>query len=459
MHRFLGDLMRRFRLLAILLGLSLFAAACGGGGDDETRAEQSDATVAEDDDETPSSTPAEPDEPTEDPSTTTEIEELTDSFRGVTSDTIKIGVVIIDVSVIGRSNGDVEAQWQTAIDAVNTEGGILGRSVEPVFAKYSPLGDTESEAACVKLTQDEKVFAAMGPLRSNLTCFSDVNDTIFINTFGVSQEEFDRSSAVVVGPGALPARSAGINVTSLAEAGVLGGAVAVHASADAGGELDVWLAALSDRGIDVVAETQSTVGGGDVVASEAEMQAFAQVWESAGAEAVLAIGAGSGINVVSGIDRGSFRPRLLMTNPSDFDPNIYRDLGYSTDALVDSVAVGFRDFQDLATTGDAGVGDCVSRFEAASGETVNIEPEGDEAVNLNTTIWSCQALDIFSQIARAAGADLTNGSFRSAAETLGPLSVTGAESASISVGKFDIGDGEPLLLTYDETADDFVPLG
>ncbi len=448
--------MGQLRVLALLLAIAGFAAACGDdGGEQEsspttTEAQATETTVAPDPDGT--TTTAAP-EPTAAPV------ELTDSFRGVTAESIKIGVVVIDVEVIGRSNGDVEAQWQAAIDAVNDDGGVLGRSLEPVFAKYSPLGDVESEAACVKLTQDEQVFAAMGPLRSNLTCFTDVNETIFINTFGVSQEEFDRSQAVVIGPGALPARSAGINVASLVDVGALDGAVAVHAAVDATDELGQWSSALADAGVNVVSTTQSTTGSADVAAREAEMAAFSQVWQSDGADTVLAIGVGSGVDVVSGVDRGAFRPQVVLTNPSDFDPNLYRDLGYSTDALEGSVAVGFRDFQDLARTGDDGVGECVSRYEAAAGETVNIDPTGDDAVNLNTTIWACQAIEIFAQIATTAGADLSNDSFRTAADTHGALTVTAAGPASIGAGKYDIGDSEPLLLTYDATADDFVALG
>ena len=451
----------RLTAFVVFAALALFASACGGDSDSSATTDAtteapagSNTTAPNDTDPNGSGDPGEDTPSTADgPIDTTE---LTASFRGVTAEAIKIGIVIIDVAVVGRSNGDVEAQWNSAIDAVNNNGGVAGRMLEPVFVKYSPLGDVESEAACVELTGNAEVFAAMGPLLSNITCFTDINETIFINTFGVSQEEFDRSTAVAIGPGALPARSASINVNALVDAGELDGAVAVHASADSEAERDIWIEALEEAGVNVVTETQSTVGGGDIAASDAEMQTFAQVWESESATAVLGVGAGSGLNVVAGVDRGNFRPKLVLTNPSDFDPELYRNLGYSTDALVGSTALGFRDFQDLALTGDAGVGDCIDRYESESGETVNVDPQGDEAVNLNTTVWACQAIDIFAQIASAAGADLTNDSFRSAAENLGPMTVTAVEDASIGAGKFDIGDGDPLLLAYDPEADDFV---
>ena len=491
----------RSRLLGILAVLLLLASACGGGGDSDTPASTADsqetggqpadvddsgsddtpessATPEPADDEladvddsgsddTPeSSATPEPadDEPTAGPDTSDEVDEpepivLTDSFRGVTSEAIKIGVVIIDVEIFGRDNGDVEAKWQAVIDDVNDNGGVLGRRLEPVIVRYSPLGDAETEAACVQLTQDEQVFAAMGPLLTNLTCFTDVNDTIFVNTFGVSQEEFDRSKAVAIGPGALPARSAAIGVETLIAAGVLDGPVGVHAAADTGSERDHYVDALLAAGVDVVSETASTVGGGDVAASEAEMQAFAQRWQADGAEIILAIGIGSGLNVIAGLDRSPYRPAVVITNSSDLDPELYRDLGYTTDALEGAVAIGSLGFEDLALAGEPSVVACIERFEAASGEIVNVSPEGDDPVNLNTTIWACQAVEIFTQIAAAAGPDLTNDSFRAAAEGGLSLEVTANSSASVTAGKFDISDGTPILLAYNSAADDFFPMG
>lgn len=476
----------RFRLLGILAALALLAAACGGddsqepsgadGGDDSSQDSQDaepypTTSVDDSDDGDETDDVDEPEETTDGDSEqepdAEEVDEpevevpeeivLTDSFRGVTAEEIKIGTVIIDVEVFGRDNGDVEAKWQAAIDNVNDNGGVLGRSLVPVFARYIPLGDTETEAACVLLTQDEQVFAAMGPLLTNLTCFTDVNDTIFINTFGVSSEEFEQSRAVAIGPGSLPARSAVANVNALVGAGALDGPVAVHAAADTGNERDLYVDALRDAGVEVVSETASTVGGGDIVASEAEMQSFAQRWQADGAEIIFAVGAGSGINVVAGVDRSAFRPKIVVTNPSDFDPQLYRDLGYTTDALAGAVALGFETFEQLASGGNPGVAACIDRFESASGETVNVSPSGDDPVNLNVTIWSCQAIEIFAQVAAAAGADLTNDSFRAAAEAGLDLEVTAASPASIAAGKFDIGDSAPTILVFDAGADDFVP--
>ncbi|MCY3637382.1 MAG: ABC transporter substrate-binding protein [bacterium] len=479
--------MMRLRLIGIFTVLILLASACGGGdsepaADDsaqepETQPVEEEAapsptdapeSTAEPEDAGPEATPSaaetsesteeapEPDAPGPTPEPTPTV--LTDSFRGVTAEAIKIGIVIIDIAMIGRSNGDVEAKWQAVIDDVNANGGVLGRRLEPVYVTYSLLGDVATEAACVELTQDEQVFAAMGPLLSNLNCFTDVNETIFISAFTISQEEFDRSKAVAIGPGALPARSAVIGVEALVGAGVFDGPVAVHVAADTGSERDHYVDALVAAGIEVVSETAATDTGGDIAASEAEMQAFAQRWQADGAEIIFGVGSGAVLGIVAGLDRGPYRPAVVFVGPIGLDIQLYRDLGYSTDSLEGAIALGSLGFEDLALAGEPSVTACIERFEAASGETVNISPEEGEVVNLNTTIWACQAVEVFTQIATAAGADLTNDSFRAAAERGLSLDVTANSAASVGAGKFDISDGAPILLVFDPPSDAFVPM-
>ena len=483
----------RLRLIGILTVLFLLASACGGGDSEpaaDDGAQEAETQPAQEEEAAPSATDApesgaepeeaepeeaapeatasaaetsesteeapEPEAPEPTPEPTPIV--LTDSFRGVTAEAIKIGIVIIDLAVIGRSNGDVEAKWQAVIDEVNASGGVLGRRLEPVYAFYSPLGDVETEAACVELTQDEQVFAAMGPLLSNLNCFTDVNETIFISTFSVSQEEFDRSKAVAIGPGALPARDAAIGVEALVGAGAFDGPVAVHVAADTGSERDHYVDALVAAGIEVVSETAATDPGGDAAAAEAEMQAFAQRWQADGAEIIFGVGSGAVLDIVAGVDRSPYRPAIVFVGPVGFDTQLYRDLGYSTDPLEGAIALGSLGFEDLALAGEPSVAACIERFEAASGETVLINPEPGEMVNLNTTIWACQAVEIFTQIAAAAGADLTNESFRAAAESGLSLDVTANSAASVAAGKFDISDGAPILLVFDAAADDFFPM-
>src|SRR5439155_23502739 len=99
-------------------------------------------------------------------STTTATPQLTASFRGVTADSIKIGIVIIDYKTIADfvdfTRGDQQKIAQSFVDDINANGGVLGRKIVPVYKTYKPIGNQDTLAICTALTQDEKVFAVLG---------------------------------------------------------------------------------------------------------------------------------------------------------------------------------------------------------------------------------------------------------------------------------------------------------
>src|SRR6476619_2664814 len=85
----------------------------------------------------------------------------------VTKDKIRIGVSYVDLAAvraagIKRDHGDYEKAFQTVIDDVNAKGGVNGRTIVPVYAPINPIGTDPAQQACVKLTEDEKVFAVIG---------------------------------------------------------------------------------------------------------------------------------------------------------------------------------------------------------------------------------------------------------------------------------------------------------
>ena len=106
------------------------------------------------------------------------------STRGqwVTKDEIKIGITYPDLeairSVTNTNHGDYEKSYRVVIDDLNKQGGINGRKVVPVFAAINPLGTAPAQEACLKLTEDEKVFAAMSFFNADAPlCFVDSHDT------------------------------------------------------------------------------------------------------------------------------------------------------------------------------------------------------------------------------------------------------------------------------------------
>ena len=85
---------------------------------------------------------------------------------GVSKDDIKLGVTYVDLEAIRDvtdiNHGDYEGSYNAVIDELNKKGGVNGRKLVPVFAKVNPLGTAPAQEACLKLTEDEQVFAAVG---------------------------------------------------------------------------------------------------------------------------------------------------------------------------------------------------------------------------------------------------------------------------------------------------------
>lgn len=143
----------RKRLIALggLVVISLIAVACG---DDDEGADAANS-----------------------PSDTTE----SIAVRGVTDSTIKLGFQVDDLEeandVISGIGGDsetfveteVQKKYQAVIDYVNAEGGIAGRTIEPVWYYEDPTNiatssgrQQEAQRACATWTEDDEVFAFGG---------------------------------------------------------------------------------------------------------------------------------------------------------------------------------------------------------------------------------------------------------------------------------------------------------
>ncbi|MET0739609.1 MAG: hypothetical protein ABW035_15140, partial [Acidimicrobiales bacterium] len=78
---------------------------------------------------------------------------------GVTDDSIKVGVTFVDTEALVASGlnydlGDHEAVYTALFDAINEDGGINGRQIEPVFAPIDPTNPAPAEEKCVQLTED-----------------------------------------------------------------------------------------------------------------------------------------------------------------------------------------------------------------------------------------------------------------------------------------------------------------
>ena len=89
---------------------------------------------------------------------------------GVTADSIKLGISLIDFKCIQHfidfTRPNQQAIYQAFVDDVNKKGGINGRKIVPDFNTECPLTATSDllVQVCTHFTDDDKVFAVIGNL-------------------------------------------------------------------------------------------------------------------------------------------------------------------------------------------------------------------------------------------------------------------------------------------------------
>jgi hypothetical protein len=135
---------------------------------------------------------------------------LTASDVGVTPETIKVGVLVPDASglgnddneagvAFGESVGDPGKQWAAFIDELNERGGIGGRLIEPVYRQHNLIDQDDMRAACVYLTEEEKVFAVLsagGYYGDPILCVTEQHQTPLIAQAGEGDDFYQRSNGL-----------------------------------------------------------------------------------------------------------------------------------------------------------------------------------------------------------------------------------------------------------------------
>ncbi len=469
--------MRRF--IGLGLALALFAGGCGGGSptsDDSPTPTVTEApttttaptttstaptataapTTATAAPTTTTTTPAE--EPTE--TTTTVVEEppetttttteapilLTDSFRGVTSETIRIGFTSIDFEKFNSTYGFnlTYANYGPAVDTyvahVNATGGILGRMIEVVHGTFLPVGAATAVAVCVELAEDHQVFAVLngfaGPGAESVNeCFGGLYDTILVGG-KPTPEQLERITATWISDDISLGRRGRAFVNLLRETGRLAD-LGTFMLYGANGDYEATIAdtteALEAAGADVALATYNP-STGDEAATLAHMEVLL---ERARAE---------GVSTVFFIGEAAYAQEVLFQLGDEFTVLILN--GDSTNRWKTDPPLGIEEAGTLLTnrsftsSTDPAMADCLAIIEAGLGlevRSVELLEEG-EANYWSATQASCRLFEMFRQIAIAAGPDLTNESFAAAAVQLGSFSISGQPYNSLGPDKFDARD-------------------
>ncbi|MEM7140861.1 MAG: ABC transporter substrate-binding protein [Actinomycetota bacterium] len=447
------------RLIAILLGCTLLATACGDASGGVDAAAREVGNEADPIDEQPDigQPDAEPDRETEPVASDETVPvELTASFRGVTADTIRVGVTAIDWDTLaaagvpfGRTNaGDL---WTAAIEEINDRGGVHGRTLEVVVEEYLPIGSTEFDAACNRLTQDEEVFVVIGQaLEDHVLCLIELNDTAAVVVAGMADPIVERANAPYATLWASFEHQARSVVELAEDAGVGPGAtVGISGSADVAiVEYQTIVAAFRDAGYDVV---EGLVGANDDDLSETS-QAMALVYERfRDADVDLTVATTGVANEIfnaqsAGYTTDQWLLSVVMDASSLGEAGV--DLAYLDGALAVVNTPVSTDAQP--TMGDdPAVAACIDDLENRTGRTIPYDL-GLDVNDLPAALYACAVADIVEQALLLAGPDLTNESFQAGLESIGDIDLAGYFEASLTAD--DLGAAGGLRLAEFDSA-------
>lgn len=413
----------------------------GTGGDD-------DSGTMED------SEPEDAPEPTEVPAPA-----LTASWRGVTEDTITVGVSMLDFGALADLNlvtegwGDQQLVWETYIEDLNARGGINGRMVEAHYSYYSPLGTEAAETSCVELTQDVETFAVLGgflgPASPANTCITAVNNTILING-EITPERLEEATAPWVQAAALGDRRIDLFLDLLDAEGKLEDRnIVVVGSVEFADIVVAAEKALNDRGIPPIRVIENDVPQGDILGSNDAWSIFAERIASDGADTVFVIGSGQA--AFRNISSAGLDVEIWNLNATDLNNLGAETPKESADGVITVLGMIEQERWDHDITQD-----CVAVFVAAHPELeaeLVAPADHEEGVEkwYNPVMSYCSWLQIFELLATAAGPDLTHDSFAAAIEGAGDFSVAGIPFASLGPGKVDASDSFRLA-TFDASA-------
>ena len=341
---------------------------------------------------------------------------------GVSKDEIKIGVTYPDLDAIRDvtdiSHGDYKTTYNAVIDQLNKQGGVNGRKVVPVFAPINPIGTAPAQEACLKLTEDENVFATVGFFYFDAPlCYVSQHDTpILGGTMDPTYLKQAKAPWMTLdsGPEVTPRA-----VDALVKSGDLKGKVGVVGVASEEKNLldAAVLPSLKRNGIkNTVAIIDAPLS--DTVAATQQAGTIAEKFKSEGIKTVLLVGAAPSAfsNALKNTD---YRPKLVGTPFSTFQGaalNKATDPALWKGSATADIAADFNDpsLQKCYGTVTKATGDKI--VERAAPGTPDYQASARAA---------CQYISLFSQLAGAAGKDLTVAGFGKAAEKLGSVTVPG----------------------------------
>lgn len=447
----------------------LFAAACGGddGGGSSTSAAASttaasapDTTAAGAPDTTSASTTSTGGDTTA-PASTAPVGELTDSWQGVTAETIKIGLAAPDPEELKgygiESEGpSAEQMFRAWIAAINADGGVLGRQLELAYTPFLPIGDAQADAACTALTEDAEVFAAIGIFTGDsVLCFTETHETPYVGIFGQTAERDARSTAPFIAIEMAEDRQRIEAVRSFIDNGDLEGrTIGLYTEAhDKTVTDDAIKPLLEEAGIDIATSVAADDFGDDQAAQDQALDVIVERFRADGVDTILNVSDFGPL--AAALQRNGWLPdALLSTSAQSISAGYREQFGISPETMAVAEVAAPYTGDKAALLADPRVLECIDVYNASGPETP-VAADELTGETLNGIGYYCAALQVFVDAATAAGADLTPTTFGAGAESLGELQLPGIPFGSLGPDKHSVGDTIGRY-RYEEASDSLV---
>jgi hypothetical protein len=387
--------------------------------------------------------------------------------QGVTSKTIKVGVMMLDYSCVAQyvseERPDQQKDFQVFVDDLNKKGGIDGRTIVPVYKTFCPTeGNTGELRVCTELTEDTQVFAVVGtfydPTGATQLCFAKKHHTIVIADSLTQSLVNDAPGGLLLTPDITGERRMRVIMALMAKKGTLNGKTVaiVSGSNEQSPVVTVVRPALKKLGVARGADAVLSINGSDTTAAQAQLDSFIEKWKSDGTNALIMVG--------SDVSSKQFVVKIKQNIPN-------------MQLVADTTAVltGAQDEQKAGVTpnpyegiitaeGQTGLEHtktphfayCRDIFEKATGQKVpspNVViklKDGNQNQIYGSVEDGCLFVTFFADIAKRVGPRLTIANWVNTVNQLGTIDDTSTIFASIHKGKYDADDTYGLV-AYDHS--------
>jgi hypothetical protein len=374
------------------------------------------------------------------------------STQGVTATTIRVGIPYVDVAAVKAVGvdidwGSVPDAFNAVIKSINAQGGINGRKIVPYIVAVDPTGTAPAATACTELTQDDGVFVAIAPLMA--TCYLQDNVPVVgavlpsANGSSVAQDFTPTPPDNAYDP---------LELSVFEKQGVFKGKKVAVFGGNPSDQHEAQLveSLLAKLHVPVVTTAIDSAPQGDLPASNSQVQAIAQKFQSDGVNEVVAVGDGSATWAQGLSDiQSTYNPPWVATNENDFSGDLGADYNpiYLKNVVTSSPLT-----PPAAIWSSPGNQKCVAldRKDYPSNHINAYSPTLPESeITFMGIELACTDMALFTDIAKAAGKNLTVGNFVKAGYELKNVLLPGTNAPISFAPKRPYALGPVYMVHYD----------